>query len=740
VAGFFPVKTLENGVVLLDRFELIEKIGQGGMGQVWRAHDRELREEIALKMLSAEFAHDPICLRQLKDEVRRGRKLGHPYIIRIYELFTGDVDTVFITMEMVRGKNINYLRAQQTDMRFSEAQVEPWLRQIASALAYAHSEGILHRDIKPNNILITTDNTAKLADFGIAVAMSESVTRVTRNTSGTPAYMSPEQIQGNSATTSSDLYSLGCTFFELLCGKPPYASGTVDTVIRQHLEGRLPEPAEWPVSLTPRMSKLLQALLQRSPEDRPAGAQKIVDYLNGDEKALNSVPIPAKAPPLPAVSSNGNGHAAVRAAKPPVLPERKTQSVSFRVPLWIPAALAVLLLLAGGGYALKKARSNGARMAARPGAGAWGQEAASPQKMAADYAAWKKSFQDLDNRLKTLGAGAQKDLAGPEAQKQTFGFFEKHFSLPSDSAVEEALARRIPAGVQLVSYEPLEKEKLADGVAVTYRVTLKVADGQQRVPAAAYLPDKKRSPLFNRLAPYLIFARDLPSGLQYRPAEAQAAIAQGETLIVPWKIRHAVKKGLSWKIVDAEPMLLQRNAAFEAKLIRESGRTPVRLLRSSAETAGMEAEAQAALNGLESRLAEVQVKLAEFRKTAYAQVPGQPKSLKGGAGSGTPTAAGVGTLSGAAVGAGIGAAAGGGDGAAIGAGAGAAAGLLGGLIYGSSEENKRLQAARNARAAAVREAERQIGAYELQLVAPLEAELKAQADEHNRSLGIVSGF
>jgi len=719
------VNAYTQGSVLLDRFELVEKIGQGGMGQVWRAVDRELREDVALKMLATEFANDPICLRQLKDEVRRARKLGHPHIVRFYELFTIGVDAVFITMEFIPGKNVNHLRAMQTDMRFSEDQAMPWVRQISQALDYAHEQGIIHRDIKPSNILITNNGEAKLADFGIAVAMSDSMTRMTRNTSGTPAYMSPEQIQGKSLTAKSDLYSLGCTLYELLCGKAPYSSGSVDTVIRQHLEGALPIPAEWPVPLSPSTVKLLQALLQRNPEDRPTTAGAIIKFLDGDEKALNSILLPPKIPSATAAVKKELPKPSIDLAavqKPLPVKENSRAPIGF---LKIAALILLCLFLLVGGI-LGSLFVIGVPSKTN-------DEIFTPARFDSDYASWKKGLDRLKNK---------QGLTDPPwtVKPAPLSLKEKLFHMPSSGSVISSLNRRLPPGMRLISITPTALQHGLDGSTVNYNLELSADTALSLVPVENYTAPSRSTPIYKRLASNLIFDETLPAGSVYKVAQADVTIPAGQKITVPWTVRKAVKEGLTWKVLDAEPLPFERNSNFEYRNLRTS-KTLNQALRTSEELAGAEERMRRLEEDLQSRLNAADQDAASYRQQIMVNAPAKPifNPRAGDGGMATNTL--VGTGIGAGAGAGLGAIAGGGDGAGLGAGIGAGVGLLGGFIKGSVEKDNRKKAYQAYYNNQMSDWRRTVGrleadasAYRNKLIADIEKELKDRAKAHDNKL------
>ncbi|MDX2226582.1 MAG: serine/threonine-protein kinase [Verrucomicrobiae bacterium] len=730
------MSAIEKGKVILDRFEVLEKLGQGGMGQVWKAFDRELREEVAIKIIAPEYAQDPICVRQLKDEVRRGRKLGHPNIVRLYEFFAVENDDlVFITMECVKGRNISHLRAQQEHLRFAEEQVEPWLRQIAAALDYAHGQEIIHRDIKPSNILIAGDGVAKLADFGISIALSESATRVTRNTSGTPSYMSPEQIQGYSLTPQSDLYSLGCTLFELLCGRPPYQSGSVDNVIRQHLEGHLPPPNMWPVALSARMTGILKALLQRTPQDRPARAMDLVKYLDGEAQALEPKPViqGAAPPPLPISAPKASAQAVSPA--PRSAPVRHSMTLPWGILAGAGIAVVALLLLAGLGWGAKALMFSGGSLA--------NDEIISQQKRQMDSDQW----------MSMMGQIAGADTLTPLEKEETRasgmkiskpGWWQKMTEYPHEGAVQSALLRRLPPELRLKSLEPVARKSEGGVQEFLYRVTLTPQVPLYLVPVTPVDVSTIKNAAVAKLVPFLVLSEDLPSGKMYGIDRKTLLADAGKPFEIYWKIRNAAREGGVWKILDAEPLPFQQVTALEYQYLEEAGKKPADLIRSETALRRIRSGQESALQAFSQRLTDIGNDVETFRAQRMAAVPGKPvKSTAkfGGSGSGEPTKSGMRVAGGAGTGAAIGAIAGGGEGAGWGALGGAIFGGIYDAISKSNDEAKFKKAQESeyqsrlaARNAALNAATREANAYGARLMKQFEDELRARAQAHNNRL------
>jgi serine/threonine-protein kinase len=211
-----------------ERFTLLEKIGRGGMGVVWRARDEETGQIVALKLLHSAYSDDPDYVTRFERELELARRIKSPNVVGVigYGVREG---TPYLALEYVDGKSLRERLASRGPYTWQETK--PLLAQIAQGLADAHAAGVVHRDIKPSNILIGSDGVAKIADFGIARGLD--LTRVTGTSTllGTPAYLPPEGPQDE----RSDLYSLGIVAYELLAGVPPFEGSTYAEVIMAHV-------------------------------------------------------------------------------------------------------------------------------------------------------------------------------------------------------------------------------------------------------------------------------------------------------------------------------------------------------------------------------------------------------------------------------------------------------------------------------------------------------------------------
>jgi serine/threonine protein kinase len=292
------------------RFTLIKELGRGGMGVVWLAQDIHLGEQVALKFLPPEVAADPVALNDLRRETVRSHRLTHPNIIRIYDFHQQPDGVAFISMEYVDGPTLSALRLQQPRQVFAWEQLAPLVQQLCAALEYAHGEGVIHRDLKPANVMLDSRGRVKLADFGIAAVVSDSVSRVSARSSsgGTLAYMSPQQLAGKMPTASDDVYALGATIYELVTGRPPFFSGDLTYQVMNVPPTPVPERllelgVDNPVP--PEVGAIIMACLAKLPEERPASvAAATVWFTPG---AAPEAPEAAQLPLEPAKPSHGRG-------------------------------------------------------------------------------------------------------------------------------------------------------------------------------------------------------------------------------------------------------------------------------------------------------------------------------------------------------------------------------------------------------------------------------------------------
>ena len=268
-----------------DRYRLTSRIATGGMGEVWRAEDTVLDREVAVKILKHEFADDPTFRARFEAEARHAASLVHPNIASVFdfgELIEGDGSGTrpFLVMELVPGQPLSSLLRGGEPMPPDRAA--DIVAQAADAIAAAHAVGIVHRDVKPANLLVTPDGQVKITDFGIARAGDGAAITQTGQIIGTPHYISPEQAEGRSASEASDIYALGVVLYECLAGRRPFARDTPIQVALAHIQEQVPPLSD---DVPARMRAIVDTALAKDPADRFSSAADLSTALRGGEVA-----------------------------------------------------------------------------------------------------------------------------------------------------------------------------------------------------------------------------------------------------------------------------------------------------------------------------------------------------------------------------------------------------------------------------------------------------------------------
>lgn len=266
--------------LILDRYRLVERIALGGSAEVWRAHDEQLDRPVAVKRLHAHLMPDEGSRRRLAAEARAAAGLSHPVIVDVYDIDT-EGESPAIVMELVDGESLATRIARDGPLGQSDAA--RITTDVADALYHAHQRGLVHRDVKPGNVLLSTDGRTRLVDFGIARSLAESAERLTQvgTVMGTLSAMAPEQLAGGPIGPRTDLYGLGVVLHEALTGRPPYAAGTPVALADAQRAG--PPALD---GVDPTLAALVAACLASQPEDRPihagALAQALRAWMAGD--------------------------------------------------------------------------------------------------------------------------------------------------------------------------------------------------------------------------------------------------------------------------------------------------------------------------------------------------------------------------------------------------------------------------------------------------------------------------
>jgi len=279
IKGFTP------GQKVFARYTLTRILGRGGMGVVWLARDDKLERDVALKFLPEVMMGDKLALADLKRETRRSLDLTHSHIVRIYD-FMEDGRTAAIAMEYIAGETLTNARVERPGHCYEPADIGKWVGQLCSALDYAHTKAkVVHRDLKPANLMIDAAGDLKVTDFGIATSIADSVSRVSKQagSSGTPVYMSPQQMMGEKSAVTDDIYALGTTLYDLLTGKPPFYSGNIVLQVQNKVAPALAERrAALGVSGEPiptAWQETIAACIAKDPKDRPQSAGEVAARL-----------------------------------------------------------------------------------------------------------------------------------------------------------------------------------------------------------------------------------------------------------------------------------------------------------------------------------------------------------------------------------------------------------------------------------------------------------------------------
>jgi beta-lactam-binding protein with PASTA domain/tRNA A-37 threonylcarbamoyl transferase component Bud32 len=265
---------LKEGVILSERYEIIARIGSGGMADVYKAQDHKLNRLVAVKVMKAEFREDTGFVQRFQKEAQAAAKLSHPNVVNVYDVGE-DRGLYYIVMELVEGITLkNYI---QKKGKLSVKEATSIAIQVSLGLEAAHNRGIIHRDVKPQNIMISTDGKVKLSDFGIAKAMNSNT--ITANVMGSVHYSSPEQVRGGISDAKSDIYSLGITMYEMVTGRVPFDGDSTVSIAIKHLQEEMVSPSRYTPDLPYSLEQIILKCTQKNPERRYHNVGELIEDL-----------------------------------------------------------------------------------------------------------------------------------------------------------------------------------------------------------------------------------------------------------------------------------------------------------------------------------------------------------------------------------------------------------------------------------------------------------------------------
>ncbi len=309
--------------LLNNRYELLDPLGQGGMATVYRGVDTRLGRPVAIKLLHAQYNTDDEFRRRFEHEAQSAAGLSsHPNIVDVYDVGQED-DLPFIIMELVEGSDLKKIIEQQGPLTIERSL--GIAQQVAEGLDYAHNRGLVHRDIKPQNILVSPDGTARISDFGIAKSHLSTAVTQAGMTFGTADYISPEQAQGLPASPQSDIYSLGVVVYEMLTRHLPFTGDSPMAVAVQHIQQPPPPLRQWNPNLPASLERIVMSALAKNPRERPASARAFASSLQEYRTARGqeTIPVPVvprAAAPVPQPQPAGGTAPMPVAQRPPIQP------------------------------------------------------------------------------------------------------------------------------------------------------------------------------------------------------------------------------------------------------------------------------------------------------------------------------------------------------------------------------------------------------------------------------------
>lgn len=312
---------LKEGIIIGERYEIISRVGSGGMADVYKAMDHKLNRLVAVKVLKAEFRGDGSFVAKFRKEAQAAAGLAHPNIVNVYDVGE-DRGLYYIVMELVEGITLkNYIDKKG---KLSVKEATSIAIQVSLGLESAHNQGIVHRDVKPQNIIISVDGKVKLSDFGIAKAINSNT--ITANVMGSVHFSSPEQVRGGAADSKSDIYSLGITMYEMVTGRVPFDGDTTVAIAIKHLQEEIIPPSRYTPDLPYSLEQIILKCTQKNPERRYASIGLLIDDLkhsliDPQGNFVQMAPIGTNSSAIPVA-----GVAAAEAAADPRKSQARTQT------------------------------------------------------------------------------------------------------------------------------------------------------------------------------------------------------------------------------------------------------------------------------------------------------------------------------------------------------------------------------------------------------------------------------
>ncbi len=327
-----------------ERYQVEARIGAGGMAEVFRGFDPVLSRTVAIKVLLPQFARDTSFVHRFRREAQAAARLNQPNIVGVYDSGSDD-DTQYIVMEFIEGRTLaEFMSAGRRPTPVQAAEIA---QKIAAAIAAAHAQGVIHRDIKPGNVMVTRDGTVKVMDFGIARMLGPETAPQTSAVLGTASYLSPEQAQGTPVDARTDIYSLGAVLYELLTGRPPFTGDSSVAVAYKQVN----ETPELPSSLNPDVSPSMDAVVMKALSKNPSNRYQSAEEFSADLARVIAGQQVEATPLMPALAGGATQVISRPPAHTAVLPPTEEPEGSGRK-VWLGVLIGLLLfaLLAAGGY------------------------------------------------------------------------------------------------------------------------------------------------------------------------------------------------------------------------------------------------------------------------------------------------------------------------------------------------------------------------------------------------------